>query len=202
MHEVTFNGLSLATRPGHVMTPRPASEGLVAAALERVGSRSARVVDVGTGAGGIAIAIATAAPTARVVATDTNRRAVALARANARRHGVSERVTVYLGDLLDPVPGEIDLVVANLPYLPDDDAARRLELAGEPPCAVFAPGDGLGPYRRLLAACSMRLDDDAALVLQLHRRVLAATGAELSALGARLEHEARIARYEPQLVAA
>jgi methylase of polypeptide subunit release factors len=111
-------------------------------------------------------------------------------------------VTVCLGDLLDPVQGQIDLVVANLPYLPVDDAARRPELAGEPRCAVFTPGDGLGPYRRLLAACSSRLDDDAAVVLHLHRRVLAATGAELSDLHARLEHEARIPLYEPQLLAA
>ena len=70
------------------------------------------------------------------------------------------------------------------------------------PARCSLPGDGLGPYRRLLSACSTRLGDDAAVVLQLHRRVLAATGAELAALGARLEHEAPIPLSEPQLVAA
>jgi Methyltransferase small domain len=112
---VTFNGLSLASRPGRVMTPRRATEPLVRAALDRIGSDPARVVDVGTGVGAIAVAIADAAPNAHVFATDTSRCAIALARANVRRHGLCDRVTVRHGRLLEPVPGEIDLVVANLP---------------------------------------------------------------------------------------
>ena len=75
------------------------------------------------------------------------------------------------GDLLDPVPGELDVIVANLPYLPLELAPRRPELAAEPPDAVFAAGDGLGPYRRLLAAAPERLAHDGCLLLQLHRRV-------------------------------
>jgi release factor glutamine methyltransferase len=185
--EITFNGLSLAARPGRVMTPRPASEQLVAAAVERIGSRALRVVDVGTGSGAIAVAIAAAAPSAQVFATDTSRCAVALARANVRRHGLENRVTVLHGDLLEPVPGPIDVVVANLPYLPAADAGRYPELVDEPPMAVFAPGDGLDPYRRLLAACVERLDDDADVLIQLHRQVLAATGAELRVVRASLE---------------
>ncbi len=187
MREVTFNGLSFATQPGRVMTPRCASEQLVAAAIDRVGSRAACVVDVGTGSGAIAVAIAAAAPHARVFGTDTSRCAVTLARANVRRHGLGDRVTVLHGDLLDPVPGPIDLVVANLPYLPAADAFRYPDLVAEPASAVFAAGDGLDPYRRLLAACAGRLDDDGAVVIQLHRQVLEATGAELAALRARLE---------------
>ncbi|HYZ19952.1 MAG TPA: HemK family protein methyltransferase [Gaiellaceae bacterium] len=187
MDEITFNGLSLAARPGRVMTPRPASEQLVAAAVERIGSRALRVVDVGTGSGAIAVAIAAAAPSAQVFATDTSRCAVALARANVRRHGLENRVTVLHGDLLEPVPGPIDVVVANLPYLPAADAGRYPELVDEPPTAVFAPGDGLDPYRRLLAACVERLDDDADVLIQLHRQVLAATGAELRVVRASLE---------------
>ena len=202
MHQVSFNGLSFATRPGRVMTPRRASEQLVAAALDRVGSSEARAVDVGTGAGAIAVAIATAAPNVRVFATDTSRCAVVLARANVRRHGLSGRVTVYHGDLLDPVPGPIDLVVANLPYLPAADAGRYPDLGDEPADAVFASGDGLEPYRRLLSACGERLDDDAAVIIQLHRRVLAATGAELPALRASLERPARAPEYLPLRAAA
>lgn len=91
MGRVSFNGLSLRTAPGRVMTPRPATEQLVAAALERLGERPARVVDVGTGSGALAIAIAAAAPRAEVWATDTSRCAVALARANVRRHGLQDR---------------------------------------------------------------------------------------------------------------
>jgi release factor glutamine methyltransferase len=192
VEHTTFFGLPLLTASGNVMTPRAATEQLVAAALECVGDRPARVVDVGTGSGAIAVAIASAAPAVDVWATDTSRCAVALARANVCRHGLGDRVTVCRGDLLEPVPDPIDLVVANLPYLPLADASRYPDLAGEPEAAVFGPGDGLEPYRRLLAACGDRLDDDAAVVIQLHRSVLAATGAELPALRARIE------RYAPR----
>jgi HemK-like putative methylase len=191
---VTFNGLSFATDPGRVMAPREASEQLVAAAAEHIGSRHARVVDVGTGSGAIAVGIAAAAPNANVVATDTSRCAVALARVNIYRHGLGDRVTVCHGDLLDPVAGPIDLVVANLPYLPAADADRYPDLGGEPASAVFAAGDGLDPYRRLLAACAERLDGDAAVIVQLHRRVLAGTCADLQTLRARIEGFAPVPR--------
>jgi release factor glutamine methyltransferase len=184
------------------MTPRRASEQLVAAALDRLGSHPARVVDVGTGTGAIAVAIATAAPNVHVFATDTSGCAVALARRNARRHGVDDRVTVRHGDLLDPVPGRIDLVVANLPYLPAADAGRYPDLAGEPAAAVFARGDGLEPYRRLLAACVGRLEGDAWIVIQLHRRVLSASAAELPTLRSRLEQPRPMAEHRPGLAAA
>jgi len=189
MHEVSFNGLILAAQPGRVMTPRPATEQLVAAAVDFIGSRPARVVDVGTGTGGIAVAVAEAAPSARVYATDASPYAVELARENVRRHGLRDRVTVCRGDLLDPVPGPIDLVVANLPYLPAADAGLYPDLEGEPATAVFAPGDGLGPYRRLLAACAERLDCDGRVIIQLHRQVLEAAVAELPELQASLDYE-------------
>ena len=202
MHEVSFNGLSVATRPGNVMTPRRSSEQLVAAAVAEVGLRRAHVVDVGTGSGAIAVAIATGAPDVRVSATDTSRCAAELASANVRRHGLSDRVSVYHGDLLDPVPGPIDLVVANLPYLPAADAGLYPDLAIEPAGAVFAAGDGLEPYRRLLDACVERLDDDGAVVIQLHRRVLSAMRDELPALRTRLELPGPEPHYIPQLAAA
>jgi release factor glutamine methyltransferase len=184
------------------MTPRRASEQLVAASLDRLGSRPARVVDVGTGTGAMAVSIATAAPKVHVFATDTSRCAVALARGNARRHGVDDRVIVRHGDLLDPVPGRIDLVVANLPYVPAADAGRYPDLAEEPATAVFAPGDGLEPYRRLLAACDGRLEEDAWIIIQLHRRVLSATAAELPTLRDRLEHPRPSSGYFPGRAAA
>ena len=111
-------------------------------------------------------------------------------------------MTVYHGDLLDPVPGAIDLIVANLPYLPATDAGRYPDLADEPADAVFAPGDGLEPYRRLLAASAERLDDDGAVVIQLHRRVLSATRADLPALRARLERLGPALGWTPHLAAA
>jgi release factor glutamine methyltransferase len=182
MGRVSFHGLSLLTAPGRVMTPRPATEQLAAAALERLRERPARVVDAGTGSGALAIAIAARAPLVQVWATDSSRCAVALARANVRRHGFDGRVIVRHGDLLEPVPGPVDLIVANLPYLPESAATRYPELAAEPAAAVFAGGDGLGPYRRLIDTSAERLTANGALVIQLHRRVLVAARDELASL--------------------
>jgi|SRR5690349_2339277 len=186
MGTVTFNGLALATAPGRVMTPREASEQLVEAACARLAGRPMRVADVGTGSGAVAIAIASARPNVEVWATDISRSAVALAHANVRRHGLEERVFVRHGDLLTPVPGPVDLIVANLPYLPASSAARHPDLASEPAVAVFAAGDGLGPYRRLVDAAARRLTEGGGLLLQLDRRVVEASRSELSALAAAL----------------
>jgi release factor glutamine methyltransferase len=196
---VIFSGLHLATQPGRVMTPRPASEQLVACALELVGDRPARVVDVGTGSG--AIAIAAAAPEAEVWATDTSRSAVALARRNARRHGLQDRVSVRHGDLLEPVPGPVDVIVANLPYLSRASALQNTDLAAEPTGAVFADSDGLEPYRRLVAASAERLTDNGVLIFQLHRRAVVAGRSELAAVRQALDRRAGvpIAAYVPDV---
>ena len=175
------------------MTPRPTSERLVATALELLGGRPAVVADVGTGSGALALAIARAAPQARTRATDTSRAAVSLARENVRRHGLVGRVIVREGDLLEPVPGWVDLVVANLPYLPARERGLHPDLAGEPEEAVFAARDGLGPYRRLVRACEPRLTPGGALVVQFRRRVYAARRDELEVLRDRLEDEATLA---------
>jgi release factor glutamine methyltransferase len=175
------------------MIPRAATERLVEQALAFIGERPARVVDVGTGSGAIAVAIAAAAPNVHVFATDTSAEAIAIAHANTRNKGLDGRVTVCQGDLLAPVPGAVDVVVANLPYLATAEAGRHPDLAREPADAVFAPGDGLDPYRRLLDVCAERLSADGAVFLQLHREVVAVTRARLPDLRA---------RFEPQLAAA
>jgi release factor glutamine methyltransferase len=179
---VPFSGLRLLAEPGKVMTPRATTEALVDAVVDRIGDRPAVVADVGTGSGAVAVAVAARAPNARIWATDTNSAAVALARANVCRHGLGERVSVVRGDLLDGVPGELDVVAANLPYLPASLRPRRPELAAEPPEAVFTEGDGLGPYRRLVDACRTALTPDGLLAIQLHGRVLLR---EAAALGSR-----------------
>ena len=129
--DVSFYDFSLATAPGAVFTPRHTTERLVDAALERLRPGPARVADVGTGAGAVAVAIALHRPCVEVFATDSNPAAVALARENARRHGVSDRVHVVHGDLLAGVPARLDLVVANLPYLPPCRAADFPTRAGD-----------------------------------------------------------------------
>jgi len=187
-----FHGLELQTAPGDVFTPRATTERLVDAALERIGRDRSRIADVGTGSGAIALAIAAAAPNAEVWATDTNPAAVDLARRNAKRLGLADRIHVLGGDLLEPVPGPVDLVVANLPYL----AAHEYDPAydDEPFEAIYAPGDGLDPLRRMLDLCAGgKLTMPGWVLVQYHRRVLEADCQHLDELRARLETRARLA---------
>jgi release factor glutamine methyltransferase len=166
--DVSFYDFSFATAPGAVFTPRPTTERLVDAALEQLGPGPARIADVGTGAGAVAVAIALHRPHVEVFATDSNPTAVALARENARRHGVSGRVHVVHGDLLAGVPGPLDLVVANLPYLPP---SRAIDFPTEPVTAVVSSGDGLDHYRRLIAQAAPLLRPGSPILVQLHGEV-------------------------------
>ncbi len=192
MQTVRFSGVELSALPGLVMTPRPASEQLVAAAAEYVGDRPARVAYVGTGSGAIAVSLALAAPRAEIWATDQSAAAVLVARANAHRLGVADRVHVVKGDLLCPAPGELDLIVANLPYLPLREREQYPDLGAEPSEAVFAEGDGLDPYRRLIVQAEERLTDAGALIVQLHRRPFVARRDELPELEAEFERHAAL----------
>ena len=184
MTETPFSGIRLLSGPGEVMVPRPATEALVDAAVKLLGDRPTRAADIGTGSGAIAVALALRAPRARIWATDVSQAAVELACANVARRGLTDRIIVSRGDLLESVPGDLDLIVANLPYLPERLRPERPELAGEPFGAVFAPGDGLGHYRRLLAAAAAALGSEGALLIQLHRRVVAVSAPELNVYAA------------------
>ena len=188
----TFGGLELVTSP-IVMTPRETSTGLVVCATDHLGGLPGVVVDVGTGSGAIALAVAKAAPHAAVWATDVSSAAVELARRNARRAGLNDRVTVRRGNLLDPLPGTADVIVANLPYLPLRERQSYPELAAEPVNAVFAEGDGLGLVRRLVGAARRRLTPDGLLALQIRGRIHAARRPELRALEHLLAAPASIA---------
>jgi release factor glutamine methyltransferase len=181
MKTVEFGGLELVTSPS-VMTPRETSSGLVARAVQHLGDGPGTVVDVGTGSGAIALAVAQAAPKAVVWATDVSEAAVELAALNAHRAGLSDRIAVRRGDLLDPVPGIADVIVANLPYLPLDERAEHLDLLSEPVGALFAAGDGLGIVRRLVTAARRRLAPDGLLALQVRGRIHAARTPDLQAL--------------------
>jgi release factor glutamine methyltransferase len=188
--KTTFYDLDLLTSPGRVFKPRPATERLVDEALERIDGKPVRVADVGTGSGAVAVALAVNRPTVEIWATDTSEDAVELARANAKRFGVAERVHVLRGDLLEPVPFPVDLVVANLPYLPEHEHDERYD--DEPPDAIYAPGDGLGPYRRLLNACreGKLVSPGGRVLIQFHGAALAADCWQLEDLRAQLESAA------------
>jgi len=138
-----------------VLIPRPETELAVDAALEALalpGSRG-RVVDVGTGSGCIAVALAVTRPDAAVVAIDRSRAALAVARRNARRHGVASRVAMVAGDLTTALlPRQtIDVLVSNPPYVPDGSLDVAVDVARhEPATALYAGPDGLDVVCRLI----------------------------------------------------
>jgi release factor glutamine methyltransferase len=149
-----FYGLQFVVDP-RVLIPRPESETLVEAAREVIAGRAVTVVDVGTGSGALAIAIAFHEPKARVIATEISADALAVARANAVANGVADRVDFREGDLLAPVRDTVEVVVANLPYLRQDALSElvgeRTSLAFEPAIAVTAGADGVELIRRAAA---------------------------------------------------
>ncbi len=148
-----FYGLRFRVDP-RVLIPRPETEVLVDAARELIAGRALTVVDVGTGSGAIAVAIAAHEHRVRVIATDSSRDALAVAEANALANGVADRVEFRHGDLLAPITERVDIVCANLPYLPDASMVKwvgeRSSLAFEPREAVVAGTDGLSVIRRCI----------------------------------------------------
>jgi release factor glutamine methyltransferase len=176
-----FHGLTFITDPGKVFSPRATTEQLVDSALQRIGAGPARVADVGTGSGAVAITLALRAPTVEVWASDTCGSALALASLNAERLGA--QVHLVRGDLLEGIPRDLDLIVANLPYLAPDSAGYE----EEPETAVFSTGDGLDHYRRLLAGAADHLRPDGGVLIQFDGEVLEAERSELPWLRSRLE---------------
>lgn len=151
--EKEFFGLSFEVTPA-VLIPRPETEILVEQVLSRV-EGVATIVDVGTGSGAIAVALAVNLPAARVWATDTSDEALKVARANAEKHAVSERVSMVLGDLLEPMilaGQQYDVVVSNPPYIPSAVIATlEPEVLCEPVGALDGGADGLDVYPGLFA---------------------------------------------------
>ena len=118
-----------------------------------------RIVDVGTGGGAIAVALAVHCPTARIVAIDPSRQAMALARCNASANGVASRIDFVQGELLTPLPGRFDLIVANLPYVPTRLYAKLPPeiREHEPAVALHAGRRGTALIEALLAQAQARL---------------------------------------------
>ena len=146
-----FMGLEFMVTPA-VLVPRHDTETLVAQALSCC-PQAKRVLDIGVGSGCIAVALAKALPGADVRGVDTSAAALAVARANAERHGV--RVTLFEGSLFEPLDDtRFDLIVSNPPYIPTADlAALQPEVRGfEPRGALDGGADGLACYRRIIPA--------------------------------------------------
>ena len=138
-----------------VLVPRPETETLVEATLERLGP-AARVADVGTGSGAIVIALARELGSGRFLATDRSAAALTVARENAAAHGLAQRITFLEGDLLAPLAGcqdRLDAIVSNPPYVPMADlAGLQPEVRDhEPRVALDGGPDGLAVIARLVS---------------------------------------------------
>jgi release factor glutamine methyltransferase len=151
--ESEFYGLPFRVTPD-VLIPRPETEHLIEKVIELAARfEPPRIVDVGTGSGAIAVALAHKLPNAQITATDICPQALAVASKNAKNNGVDLRF--LSGDLLAPVAAEkFEFVVSNPPYVPSGDRATLSAEVREyePALALFAGDDGLDVYRRLIPA--------------------------------------------------
>ena len=166
-----FYGLDLLV-DRRVLIPRHETESLVELALDaarHTGHVSPVVVDVGTGSGAIALALAKNLAQTRIVATDASHNALVVAQTNAKRLHLETRVEFLQGDLLEPVTGSFDLLVSNLPYIPSRrfDQLPREVRAFEPRLALDGGANGLMVLRRLLHQLESHAARGAVAVLEI-----------------------------------
>jgi release factor glutamine methyltransferase len=168
-----FFGLAFHVKPG-VLIPRPETEILVEKAIHLIRDRSpsrARFLDVGTGSGCVAIAVAHAVPSANGWAVDISAEALEIARGNAARHHVAERICLIRSNLLDCFPRNpcFDLVLCNPPYvaLKDYDSLPSEVRDHEPHLALFGGETGMELYRELIPEIPPRLTVGGYLLLEM-----------------------------------
>jgi release factor glutamine methyltransferase len=154
-----------------VLVPRPETELLVEAVLRWADTHPVRrIADIGTGSGIIAVTLALELPNAEIYAVDLSADALATARGNAARHGVGERITFFQGDLLAPLPTDLslDIIVANLPYITDEDMAGLMPEVRdyEPEMALRGGADGLALVLRLITDSPVCLRPGGLLALE------------------------------------
>jgi release factor glutamine methyltransferase len=168
-----FFGIDLLV-DGRVLIPRPETEHLVEIVTDALRGRAAPlIVDVGTGSGAVAIAVAHTLPGARVLATDVSAVALDLARINAARCGVADRITWAPGSALEPLrgltgEGRVDAIASNPPYIPTSEIARLSKdiREHEPQVALDGGPDGLDVHRPIVAGAARYLAPRGVLALE------------------------------------
>ncbi len=169
--EAPFYGFTFRVTPD-VLIPRPETEQLVEMALAWASAReSLHLVDVGTGSGCIAVTLAHHLPQARVTAVDLSPAALAVARENARRL-TKQSITFLQGSLLSPLAHKVDLIVANLPYITDDEWTMLDDgvKLNEPALALRGGADGLMSIHALLQQAGEKLNLGGAIILEIGYR--------------------------------
>jgi len=157
-----------------VLIPRPETEILVDTALEFATNRSCTtrpllLADIGTGCGAIAISLALNLPGSRIYATDLSSSALEVAGLNSERHKVTDQVVLLPGDLLQPLPEPVDLIVANLPYIKNSELpGLSPEIAKfEPRMALDGGRNGLDCIGQLLQQVKNKINDGGCLLLEI-----------------------------------
>jgi len=166
--ETEFYGLTFRVTPD-VLIPRPETEHLMEALIERVPrDRPLRICDVGTGSGAIVVAVAHTLPRAELTALDISPGALAVAKENAERHGVTGRIRFVTSDLLAGIRGEtFDVVVSNPPYVADSEILEAQVRLYEPREALYAGPTGLEVYKRLIPQAREALAPGGWLLLEI-----------------------------------
>jgi release factor glutamine methyltransferase len=147
-----------------VLIPRPETEHLVEKAIE-IAARipSPVIADIGTGSGVIAVSLATELPGARIFAVDISEPVLDVARSNARHHGVESRISFLYGDLAEPLPEPVDILIANLPYVKSTDCSGMTE----PRLALDGGEQGLDIIERLCAGLGGKLKPAGSVLLEI-----------------------------------
>jgi release factor glutamine methyltransferase len=175
-----------------VLIPRPETELVVETALKVLRDKPrARVLDIATGSGAIAIAIAVNAPDVAVTATDISASALEVAKRNARRHGCAARIKFLVGDCFAALPcshQKFDLILSNPPYVRDDEMARLAPevVRYEPQIALRGGKDGLDFYRRIAAQIGSHLAAGGELIVEVGAGQAADVARALQAGGCRI----------------
>jgi release factor glutamine methyltransferase len=158
-----FYGLDFKVNPS-VLIPRPESELLVEKTLAIAKNHPLSIIaDIGTGSGALAINLALGLPRAKIYATDISAAALEVASANCRQHGVSSRVRLLKGNLLEPLPEPVDMIVANLPYI----SQPELDPQFEPPLALDGGADGTKIIKQLCQQVGGKLKAGGWLLLEI-----------------------------------
>jgi release factor glutamine methyltransferase len=177
-----FYGLDFYVDP-RVLIPRPESELLVETALGLAQNHPlSTIVDTGTGSGAIAISLALELPQAKIYATDISAATLEVALVNCQKHGVADRVNLLQGNMLEPLPEPVNLIVANLPYVRKSQLARIGSTKFEPLLALDGGPDGTERIRQLCRQADRKLRPSGFLLLEIGQGQRGAVTALLQSL--------------------